>query len=342
MSDSKVAEQRGMLEDNLQALLAQERMGQYRCSDYLSKTSWKINVYDLLKKERLETDNHGDARIDEYCREQIVEWSFRVVDYFRIDREVVSLSLSLLDRFLATCHCDRATFKLAATTTLNLGVKLLHPCKLCDLGILSDLSRGEFSMGDVAEMEGHILKSLQWNLHPPTPIALSTLFLDCIVLDDNINLSGADIDDLHDISSFFTELALCDYYFIHLSPSEIAVVSIINALEGMFGHLNKYSLQILTAARGLGLYRNQDLSAVSHRLWELYERSEECALHNNYDPMEEEKISGPVDHVFTHKTQQEAGSNSPISVSVAPKSMPISDQELLCAMRSQHIRNGSW
>ena len=342
MSECKITEQRGTLEDNLQVLLSQARSGQYRCADYLSMTSWPCNVYDFLKKERFALDSQGDARIDEYCREQIVEWSFRVVDYFRIDREVVSLSLSLLDRFLATCHCDRATFKLAATTTLHLGVKLLHPCKLSDLGILSDLSRGEFSMRDVAEMEGHILQSLRWNLHPPTPIALSTLFLDCIVLDESINLSGADIDDLHDISSFFTELALCDYFFIHLCPSEVAIVSIINALEGMFGHHNKYSLQILSAARRLGLYHNQDLSAVSHRLWELYERSEECALHNNYDPMEEEKVTGLDDHVFVHKTQSEMGSDSPISVSVAPKTTPITDKELLCAMRSQHLRNGSW
>lgn len=342
MSEGKIIEQRSMLEDNLQALLLQVQLGNYKCVDYLSMTSWQRSVYDLLKTGRFAQNNHGDARIDEYCREQIVEWSFRVVDYFRIDREVVSLSLSMLDRFLALCYCDRSTFKLAATTTLHLAVKLLHPCKLSDLGILSDLSRGEFGMRDVAEMEGHLLQALKWNLHPPTPVALSTLFLDCIVLDDSINLSGADIDDLHDISSFFTELALCDYYFIHVSPSEIAVASIINALEGMFGHCNKYSMQILNASHRLGLYHNQDLSAVSHRLWELYERSEECALHNSYDPMEEEKVSGPERNAFNHKNDKEMGSNSPISVSAAPKSMPISDQELLCAMRSQHLRNGSW
>jgi len=342
LSESKIVEQRGVLEDNLRMLLWQERSGRYRCEDYLSMTSWKCNIYDLMKKERFASNNLGDAKIDGYCREQIVEWSFRVVDYFHIDREVVSFSLSLLDRFLAVCQCDRATFKLAATTTLHLGVKLLHPCQLSDLGILSDLSRGEFRMRDVAEMEGHILEALRWNLHPPTPIAQSTLFLDCIVLDDSINLSGADIDDLHDISSFFTELALCDYYFIQFRPSEVAVVSIINALEGMFGQQNKYSIQILNAARNLGLYHSQDLSVVSHRLWELYERSEECALHNSYDAMEEEKVSGPDDHVFIHKAHRDMGSDSPISVSVAPATMPMPDQELLCAMRAQHLRNGSW
>lgn len=280
----------------------------------------------------------GDARIDQYCREQIVEWSFRVVDYFRIDREVVSLSLSFLDRFLATCECDRSTFKLAATTTLHLAVKLLHPCKLADLGILSDLSRGEFDMHDVSEMESHILQALKWNLHPPTPNAISTVFLDCLVLDRSINMTGADIDDLHDISSFFTELAVCDYYFVKVQPSEIALASIINALEGMFGHSNKYAAPILSAARRLNLYHNQDLSAVSHRLWELYERSEECALHNSFDPMDEEKVAGPEDTMFMKKSQ-ETGSDSPVSVT-SNKSVPNS--EFLCNMRSQTLSNGSW
>ncbi len=329
-------EQRGMLEDNLQALLLQEKSAHYTCSDYLSMTSWDRSVYDLLKRERISSQHLGDARIDEYCREQIVEWSFRVVDYFHIDREVVALSLSFLDRFLVTCKCDRSSFKLAATTTLNLAVKLLYPCKLGELGILSDLSRGEFNMRDVAEMESHILQSLKWNLHPPTAIAFSTIFLDCIILDQSINMTGADIDDLHDISSFFTELAVCDYYFVGVSPSEIALASIVNALEGMFGHQNKFLPQIFTAARRLLMYSNQDLSLFSHRLWELYERSEECALHNKFDAMEEEKMPEETAYV---KKRQDILSDSPISVA-SNKSM--TNNELMCAMRSKHLRNGSW
>jgi hypothetical protein len=136
--ENKTMEQRLMIMQSLQALLDQERSGAYSCVDYLSLTVWQQNIYDLLPKGRLQNVQHpGDSHIDEYCREQIVEWSFRVVDYFRIDREVVALSLSLLDRFLAICECDRSSFKLAATTTLHLAVKLLHPCKLGELGILS-------------------------------------------------------------------------------------------------------------------------------------------------------------------------------------------------------------
>jgi len=92
-------------------------------------------------------------------------------------------------------------------------------------------------MNDVAEMEAHVLHSLSWSLHPPTAIAFSTLLLESIFCDRSIDMSDADIDDLHDISSFFTELAICDYFFVSMRPSAIALASILNALEGMFGAL---------------------------------------------------------------------------------------------------------
>jgi hypothetical protein len=336
--ENKAMEQMEMMADCLESLLDQERSGVYGCMDYLSMTVWQQNVYDLLEKDRFQTHHPGDSRIDEFCREQIVEWSFRVVDYFRIDREVVAVSLSLLDRFLAVCQCDRSTFKLAATTTLHLAVKILHPCKLGELGILSDLSRGEFDMHDVASMERHILRSLNWKLHPPTPIAISTILLDYIFCQHDLNLSTADIDDLYDISSFFTELALCDYYFVGITPSVVALASLTNALEGMFGPDNKVSPVILAQAGRLNIYRQQDLSTASHRLWELYERSEECALHNNFDPMEEEKVAESATEIFVNKGPISAG--SPVSVQKPCNSM--TSNELMCAMRSQALRTGSW
>lgn len=342
--DQKHREQKDMLADNLYALIQQESSGKYNCVDYLAFTSWQRSVYDLLRKDRFHASQRGESRIDEYCREQIAEWSFRVVDYFRIDREVVALSLSMLDRFLATCKCDRTTYKLAATTTLQLAVKLLHPCKLGDLGILSDLSRGEFDMTDVRDMENHILDSLSWSLHPPTAVAFSTILLDYAFASAG-NMACADIDDLHDISSFFTELALCDYFFVTMRPSAVALACILNALEGMYGERNRFSAEILNIARSLNLYTNQDLTAACHRLWELYERSEECALHNSFAPIEEEKHAGPVGGYSnmactpTPDATMEIVSTSPVSV--VSKSCSISNDEMMCDMRSEKV-TGNW
>mmetsp|Transcript_13837 Transcript_13837/g.28560 ORF Transcript_13837/g.28560 Transcript_13837/m.28560 type:complete len:392 (-) Transcript_13837:230-1405(-) len=354
-AEQKAYEHREALSDNLASLLQQERSGAYKCEDYLSMRNFELDIYDLLGRSRLnasaDQEMHsqpqcpGDTQIDDYCREQIVEWSFRVVDYFHIDREVVVLSLSMLDRFLAICRCDRSTFKLAATTTLHVAVKLLHPCKLCELGILSDLSRGEFDMKDVALMEKHILESLNWKLHPPSSIAFCNILLDYFFSSDGFDMIPTDVEDLYDISSFFTELAVCDYYFVGLTQSTVAVASIINALEGMFGPDNKIAPRILSCAVKMNLYQNQDLSQTTHRLWELYERSEECALHNNLDPMDEEKTPDRVTEgntdVFVTKATCGPDTGSPVSVSTTGNSMNASN-EMMCAMRSQALRNGSW
>lgn len=302
-----------MLRDNLSAMLKQERSGNYVCRDYLNPrcTSESTKTYQFrsMKTKYANPSHPANARIDEYCREQIVEWSFRVVDYFRIDREVVALSLSFLDRFLASCRCDRTSFKLAATTTLHLAVKLLYPCKLSDLGILSDLSRGEFDMRDVTDMEGQILQTLKWNLHPPTAMAFSTLFLDYVCTSTAINISKTDLDDIYDVTSFFCELALCDYCFVPMPDSAIMMSAILNALEGMFGPTNRIGPALLHVAIDLD-FSPQDLSVPRNRLWELYERSEECALHNDKSRDDDMWQGG---NIFVKKTS--ATTSSPVSVS---------------------------
>lgn len=333
----------GMLAENLHAMLRQENSGKYASSDYLSMSSWQHNACQLIKKPKLlsrqspsaaATPTPTNTRIDEYCREQIVEWSFRVVDYFHIDREVVAVSLSFLDRFLATCRCDRTSFKLAATTTLHLAVKLLYPCKLADLGILSDLSRGEFDMKDVCGMESHILHKLSWNLHPPTATAFSALFLDHFFASRVVTISSADMDDIYDVSSFFSELAVCDYFFVLLRSSTVALAAILNSLEGMFGPDNSLSTDIMMAAHALQLGTPEDLAAARNRLWELYERSEECALHNDKCPSEDVTATWHGG-IFVKK---ESALSSPVSVAKPCHSA----SDFPCANHEPSLRNESW
>jgi len=344
MMDTEAPDDHGeALADNLHAMLLQERSGKYNCTDYLSMTAWDHDVYQLMLDpksfDRGPHPVHGrNTRIDEYCREQIAEWSFRVVDYFRIDREVVAVSLSFLDRFLATHHCDRTRFKLAATTTLHLAVKLLYPCKLADLGILSDLSRGEFDMKDVSKMESHILKALSWDLHPPTSMAFASIFLDFYFASRIVSISSADLDDIYDVSSFFCELAVCDYSFVPLHASTVALAAILNALEGMFGPDNNLAGDIVQAAMILNLGVPQDIAVARNRLWEVYERSEECALHNDKVYDNEHFAAVWNGGIFVKKS---SSTSSPVSVSKPCHS--ATDFGVPCHHHHHSLRNGgSW
>lgn len=333
--------------DNLQAMVRQERSGKYTCTDYLSLAAWQDSTtYQVIKKPKFEvTSRHigttsptfTNSQIDEYCREQIVEWSFRVVDYFRIDREVVAVSMSFLDRFLATCRCDRTSFKLAATTTLHLAVKLLYPCKLADLGILSDLSRGEFDMKDVCGMESHILQKLSWHLHPPTAIAFSSVFLDYFFATRIVTMSGNDIVDVYDVSSFFSEIAVCDYMLSLMPSSTIALASILNALEGMYGPENRLAIDIVQASHEIRLGIPHNLVSIRNRLWELYERSEECARHNDKSNDDEPSVTAAWQHgnIFVKKP---TSLSSPVSVTKPCHS--ATDFE--CSSSEMQLRNESW
>lgn len=338
-------DQQDMLADNLHAMLKQEQSGKYICVDYLNPICWQHSAYQTTR-----TNNYEDAfgatagtvpgpsssRIDEYCREQIVEWSFRVVDYFRIDREVVAVSMNFLDRYLSHRRCDRNAFKLAATTTLHLAVKILYPCKLADLGILSDLSRGEFCMTDVCNMEVRVLETLNWNMHPPTICSICSIFLDFFFASRVVTLSSHDLDDIYDVASFFCELAICDYSFSLATPSSVCLACILNALEGMFGPETSLYSDIAMAARAFNIRPSEsDLSVLRNRLWDLYERSEECAIH--HDKFQTEEHSSHWNSgIFVKKA---SSTSSPVSVSAKPchsaTDFPTSTQNF-------RIRNESW
>ena len=89
-------------------------------------------------------NNNNSERVVplEDWRRKICQWAFRVIDHFRLDREIVSTGMNLFDRFLlrhqsnecdpaAACFCpsckrslDSPTYQLAAMTCVFLAVKL--------------------------------------------------------------------------------------------------------------------------------------------------------------------------------------------------------------------------
>lgn len=69
------------LADNIAALLQQEESNSYAVVDYLNMTVCQNNMHQLMGR----TPSLDSSRIDEYCREQICEWSYRVCDYFRVE-----------------------------------------------------------------------------------------------------------------------------------------------------------------------------------------------------------------------------------------------------------------
>lgn len=80
-----------------------------------------------------------------------------MIDHFDFSREVVSVSISYLDRYLATRSVNKQVFQLAAMTSLFLAIKLFEPGRL-SMQSMIELSRGYFTVKQMEAMELEILR----------------------------------------------------------------------------------------------------------------------------------------------------------------------------------------
>ena len=145
--------------ERLEAMLKQESSA-YKTEDYL--------MPDCQMRLAAETpiDNCGlsaadssqsSGEINETWREKICEWSYQVIDHFDFSREVVMISMNLLDRFLSSRTVNKKVFQLAAMTSLFIAIKLNEPGKLT-MASMIELSRGYFKVNQMAAMEVSILR----------------------------------------------------------------------------------------------------------------------------------------------------------------------------------------
>mmetsp|Transcript_13440 Transcript_13440/g.19234 ORF Transcript_13440/g.19234 Transcript_13440/m.19234 type:complete len:400 (+) Transcript_13440:80-1279(+) len=226
------------LDERLGALLEQEK--DYKSLDYMSPDHLFRQTDDVSNNPLSElfpsgvsscssTASSSCAGVNEIWREKICEWSYQVIDHFDFNREIVTISLNYLDRFLNSRPVNKKVFQLAAMTTLYLAIKLFEPGTL-KMSSLIELSRGYFSVHHIAAMEETILRSLFWKVHPVTPLCFirHLLFLlprgSCT---QNVK------HDIMELSRFLTELSVCDYYFVTHKPSSIGLAALLNAIDGV-------------------------------------------------------------------------------------------------------------
>lgn len=153
-------------EDEFSALRHQENTV-YSCEDYLSPEyqndqmeeqdqTLKDNGPDASMFDSLPSDPSAGS-LNEVWREKICEWCYQVVDHFDFSREVVSVAMSFLDRYLSTRRVNKKIFQLAAMTCLYLAIKLYEPSTL-KISSLVGLSRGFFAAKHIIAMEQSILR----------------------------------------------------------------------------------------------------------------------------------------------------------------------------------------
>ena len=168
-----------MVKEEVKVLMTQD-LKVYKCEEYQTSKEAPLDDDDsddcpslvrddVSSKDDSSSEDLESDIIDGACREKLCEWMFRVVDHFHHPREIVSVAFSYLDRFINKYYCNQKAYKLAAMTSLYLAAKMFTNLRRrITIKALANLSRGEFDVTDIEQMELLILKGLKWRLNPPT------------------------------------------------------------------------------------------------------------------------------------------------------------------------------
>ena len=153
------------IEERITAIQEQE-VSHYRCANYLSpdyqrRLNSKPISYTSCPPEWVDVSSSATSSVGcldvRAWRVKICEWSYEVVDHFNVNRCIVEISFSYLDRFLATRQKNKYLFQLAAMTTLYLAIKLFET-KSLKMSSFIELSRDSFTIDHIAAMELVILR----------------------------------------------------------------------------------------------------------------------------------------------------------------------------------------
>jgi len=275
-------EHRDTLVDFLHVMMCQET-STYKCRDYLRRSNRHKNTKKLILSAG-DKSKHNDLlildEVDILCREKMCEWSYRVVDHFRVNREVVAVAFSYLDRFMDQCtSIDKSAFKLAAMATLHMATKIISSNKAEILmSNLAELSRGEFDIAHIIKMESIVIDALHWRMHPPTVQSFIYYLIELLPQQNQgKTLSSISIRAIFQRASFFAELLVFDYEVVTTSRSALALAAMMNAMEGMndnvLSELDQFKfLDTLGTQIGLDVPA-ATLDYTRKRLWYLYSQS---------------------------------------------------------------------
>lgn len=212
--------------DTLKAMRKQEEKA-YQCGDYLS----------MYQSDPPSNASHGPQQpaADADCRYKMSEWCYQVVDFCKFNRETVEISMNILDRFLMTPkgQCvlsDRKVFQLAAMTCLYSAIKVFEP-EAMEPSIISNLSRGAYTVDDVEEMERNILSSLGFRVNVPTAMAFAHHFLALLPADA---ISAEDQTAIIELVKLQVEKSVNHYEFVSFNASTIAHAAMANAFHCVY------------------------------------------------------------------------------------------------------------
>ncbi|KAF8082677.1 hypothetical protein N665_0812s0007 [Sinapis alba] len=188
-------------------------------------------LLSLISKENELRPCLSDRVLDEFlvlCREKALDWIFRVKTFYGFNSLTALLAVNYFDRFITTkkFQTDKPWMsQLTAVACLSLAAKVEE----IRVPLLLDLQVGDaryvFEAKTIQRMELLILSTLQWRMHPVTPIS----FFDHIIR----RCSSKSHQQLEFLSRYESLLLsiVPDSRFLSYSPSVLATAIMVSVVR---------------------------------------------------------------------------------------------------------------
>jgi hypothetical protein len=122
-------------------------------------------------------------KITPHDRRVLYEWSYQIVDVFRVDRSVACIGMSYLDRYMSTSSStsslnnaraimalySRREYQLVLISSLIIALKCHAGIKISLPFMANTVCRGLYTENEIQIMEMDILHTLVWKLIGPCP-----------------------------------------------------------------------------------------------------------------------------------------------------------------------------
>ncbi|KAJ0248843.1 Cyclin-D3-3 [Hirschfeldia incana] len=185
----------------------------------------------LISKEEESKPCLSDKTLDEFlslCRKNALGWIFRVKGYYGFSSLTALLAVNYFDRFITSMkfQTDKPWMsQLTAVACLSLAAKVEE----IRVPLLLDLQVGEaryvFEAKTIQRMELLILSTLQWRMHPVTPIS----FFDHIIRRYSFN-AHHHMEFLSRCESLLLSI-VPDSRFLSYSPSVLATAIMVSVVR---------------------------------------------------------------------------------------------------------------